>query len=188
MEVKDYIKHYKKALDPSLCRNIIDLGKKESLERWEQKGRPQWNMFNITHEIEKKDAKEEWIKVHQQLIMAIKGCAEAYMTQTKCKEYWPIENSFEQIKLKHYDKERNDRFDVHVDVGNHDSARRFLSIFFYLNDVDKGGETCFHNIDYNVKPKEGSVLIFPPTWMFPHSGKAPLSHDKWIVSTYLHYL
>ena len=46
MEVKDYIKHYKKALDPSLCRNIIDLGKKESLERWEQKGRPQWNMFN----------------------------------------------------------------------------------------------------------------------------------------------
>ena len=41
MEVKDYIKHYKKALDPSLCRNIIDLGKKESLERWEQKGRPQ---------------------------------------------------------------------------------------------------------------------------------------------------
>ena len=73
-------------------------------------------------------------------------------------------------------------------MGNHDSARRFLAMFFYLNDVDKGGQTYFNNINYKVKAKEGSVLCFPPTWMFPHEGKAPLSGDKWIVGTYLHYL
>mgnify|MGYP001158478934 FL=1 len=188
MDLKDYVRHYPLALDPSLCRNIIDLGKKTELERWEQKGRPQWNMFNITHEIEKENPKDEWVKIHQQLIQYIKRLSEIYMAEVKCKDFWPIENSFEQIKLKHYDKEKNDRFDLHVDVGNHDSARRFLALFFYLNDVDKGGETCFHNIDYSVQPKEGSALVFPPSWMFPHSGKAPLSHDKWVVSTYLHYL
>ena len=107
MELKDYVRHYPLALDPSLCRNIIDLGKKTELERWEQKGRPQWNMFNITHEIEKENPKDEWVKIHQQLIQYIKRLSEIYMAEVNCKDFWPIENSFEQIKLKHYDQEKN---------------------------------------------------------------------------------
>ena len=29
-----------------------------------------------------------------------------------------------------------DEFNDHVDVGNHESAKRFLAFFFYLNDTD----------------------------------------------------
>ena len=71
--------------------------------------------------------------------------------------------------------------------GDHDSARRFLVLFFYLNDVEEGGETYFQDIDFTVQPKEGRLLIFPPTWMFPHAGLKPVSNDKYIAGTYLHY-
>ena len=187
VSLKDFVKVYPGALDTNLCRNIIDLASKTEPERWEQKGRPQWNMWNLPMMAEE-DKIEVWQNVHNQFVTAIKSTAEQYMTDVQCRDYWPPQNALEQIRLKHYDHEKNDRYDWHVDVGNHDSARRFLAMFFYLNDVEKGGQTYFNNINYKVKAKQGSVLCFPPTWMFPHEGKAPLSGDKWIVGTYLHYL
>ena len=89
--------------------------------------------------------------------------------------------------MKKYDADLDDRFEQHIDVGDHDSARRFLVLFFYLNDVEEGGETTFPRLDLKIKPKRGSVLIFPPMWMYPHAGEQPVSNDKYIVGTYLHY-
>lgn len=89
--------------------------------------------------------------------------------------------------MKLYRKGTDDRFDTHVDVGNHDSARRFLVMFWYLNTVEVGGETVFDNISYSVNPVEGRLLMFPPMWMYPHSGKMAVSDDKLILGTYLHY-
>ena len=31
----------------------------------------------------------------------------------------------------------------------------------------------------------GRLLMFPPYWMFQHVGNAPVSNDKYILSTYL---
>ena len=185
--VTDYIKSYDRCLPQNVCRNLVALAKKTKLERWEQKGRPQCNMFNITH-VAETEQDPDWMKMQNLLIPAIKSASELYMTQVGCKDHWPVENGFEQIKLKHYECERNDRFDEHVDVGDHSSARRFLALFFYLNDVAEGGETHFPNVNISIKASEGKVLVFPPTWMFAHSGKAPLSNDKYVVGTYLHYI
>mgnify|MGYP003346154397 CR=1 FL=1 len=38
-----------------------------------------------------------------------------------------------------------------------------------------------------VKPEAGKVVIFPPTWMYPHNGKMPMDNDKYIMMTCLHY-
>jgi hypothetical protein len=56
---------------------------------------------------------------------------------------------------------------------------------WYLNDVETGGETVFK--DLIIQPKKGTLLIFPPLWMFPHKGNAPIGESKYIMSTYLHY-
>ena len=60
-------------------------------------------------------------------------------------------------------------------------------MFFYLNTVEEGGETSFPNLEMKIKPKQGSVLCFPPLWMYPHLGEQPISNDKYIIGTYLHY-
>jgi hypothetical protein len=56
---------------------------------------------------------------------------------------------------------------------------------WYLNDVEEGGETVFEG--FIIKPKIGSMLVFPPLWLFPHRGNPPISNTKYILSTYLHY-
>jgi len=144
-------------------------------------------MINITLEAEK-HKKQEWMKIHNELILAIKYASERYMLELDLRERFPPRNTIEQIRLKHYAANGIDRFDNHVDIGDHDSARRFLVLFFYLNDVEEGGETTFTHLDYSVKPKQGSCLLFPPTWMYPHAGEKPVSNDKYIVGTYLHYV
>jgi len=61
-------------------------------------------------------------------------------------------------------------------------------MFFYLNDVEEGGETYFDTIDFTVQAKTGRLVIFPPLWTYPHSGRPPISDDKFIIGTYLHYV
>ena len=52
---------------------------------------------------------------------------------------------------------------------------RMVTFLFYLNDVEDGGETTFPT--FKVKPEKGSVLFFPATWNYVHSGNVPKSSD-----------
>jgi hypothetical protein len=77
-----------------------------------------------------------------------------------------------------------ERFQPHFDsVGP--VANRYLVFLWYLNEVSEGGETAFVDLNLSVAPKAGRLLIFPPYWMFQHEGRAPLSGDKYILSSYL---
>ena len=87
-----------------------------------------------------------------------------------------------------YQNNGKDQFKDHVDVADHATARRFVVIFLYLNDVTVGGETRFPVLDYTVTPKCGRILMFPATWQYRHAGLPPLSSKKYIVGSYLHYL
>ena len=117
------------------------------------------------------------------------GCpqfTQEYMDKSNCRKFFPPKSSLEQFRLKKYRKGTDDRFERHVDVGDHLSAKRFLSLFWYLNDVEEGGETKFDEL--TIEPKQGRLLIFPPLWCFPHSGEPTISDDKYLVGTYCHYV
>ena len=60
-------------------------------------------------------------------------------------------------------------------------------MLFYLNNVDSGGKTIFPYQNKEFTPNRGDVIIFPPTWEYPHLGEPPMSSPKYIMSTYLHY-
>lgn len=60
---------------------------------------------------------------------------------------------------------------------------RTLTFIFYLNDVEEGGETTFP--EFQVKPKKGSLLLFPATWNYLHSGNIPKSGDKYIITGWI---
>lgn len=187
MEHDHFIKIYDDVLDKNLIKNIMDSSRDVDWEYWDRGGRPQFHQFNVT-EYAQDNPDSIWGKIHNRLIEAIKDASERYMEDTDCKSAWPAENALEQIRLKKYVAEDDDRFDPHVDVGDHSSARRFLALFFYLNDVDEGGETWFTKMGIKVKPKAGRCLIFPPTWTYPHAGLPPLNTNKYIIGTYLHYI
>jgi len=106
-------------------------------------------------------------------------------------KFLPKEYGYEQHRIKKYEPNGVDQFDWHADVGDYQSARRYVVMFYYLNDVAEGGDTLFDlggESLYGVKPKAGRVVCFPPTFMYPHKGAMPISGPKYIISTYSHYL
>lgn len=100
-------------------------------------------------------------------------------------EYLPSFKRLEGFRIKRYNEQSDDRFDTHVDVASIPACPRALSFLYYLNDGFEGGETHFEGWP-PLTPQRGSVLVFPPYWMFPHAGLPVQSGTKYIMSTYLH--
>jgi len=115
-----------------------------------------------------------------------------YANETGAKHF-PTNFTFEEFRMKRYEPDSGEFFDWHVDVGNHDTAKRFLAFIYYVNTVEEGGETifdwsCNDSEGFSVLPIEGSVAVFPPLWMYPHIGTPPISGTKYIISSYAHYV
>lgn len=64
------------------------------------------------------------------------------------------------------------------------SIFREISAVLYLNDVEDGGETYFENFDLSIKPKAGSLAIFPSSYAYIHGANVPVSNDKFVVVTW----
>jgi hypothetical protein len=117
-----------------------------------------------------------------------KDIVERYKIDTKLHpKQWPVKYAWEALRLKKYESNIGNFLD-HVDVGSYGSARRFLVLFIYLNDVKKGGETEFVNLDLQVAPECGNILVFPATWEYLHRGNVPVDQEKYILGSYLHYV
>lgn len=84
------------------------------------------------------------------------------MKDLGCESYWPNKNSLEQVKVVKYLSSEGDRFDLHIDMGDAESAKRFLAIQFFLNAVEEGGEVFFPTLDHTVTPK-GWICANIPT-------------------------
>ena len=177
------IRIYDNALDPKMCEHIIQIyeNNKDNWERFDNNRKPNFTQLNITKLSEQL---EDVQYINKYLSEKIIPYRDNYLDDFG-KEYFPMNYAYEEFRVKKYNNDGQDAFDIHVDVMDHISAKRFLSFFWYLNDVDEGGETVFW--DYQIKPKAGTLVIFPPMWMFPHLGMEPISGPKYLLSTYLHY-
>ena len=94
--------------------------------------------------------------------------------------------AIEAFRIKCYRPNDQDQFGLHVDVAHAASSTRYVAFLFYLNDSDAGTE--FPRERYTVAAREGRVVIFPPTWCYPHRGMMPQDGGtKYIMSSYLLY-
>jgi len=87
------------------------------------------------------------------------------------------------LRMKRYDCSGKEQFVPHMDAYG-PASRRFLVFLWYLNDVAEGGETEFVDLDIRVKPRKGTLLMFPPYWMYRHAGRPPVSNPKYIINTF----
>jgi len=138
---------------------------------------------------------EEWESVQQGMLELFQDYIVRYKIDCNIKaKQWPAEYGYEAIRMKRYLNNDSDRFDPHVDVLDHDTSRRFLAFFIYVNDVGEGGETKFLNlykpgtyIPIAVTPKRGRLLMFPPMWPWYHAGLKSESGNKYLIHSYCHY-
>jgi hypothetical protein len=75
-------------------------------------------------------------------------------------------------------------FGWHIDAGMLVSCTRYLAVIVYLNTVEDGGETEFQVQGLKIKPDKGAVLLFPPTFEYPHRGCTPRSGPKYIATSF----
>lgn len=183
VNLNDFIQVHENVLEQNTCDFLINLFESnlDKHERIENQGKPNFTQFNLT---ENRGLNDKVSEIHNLLISKVFEYRNQYyeFIDSRC---FPEKHNFEQFRIKKYNNDGNDLFDTHVDVTDHESSRRFLSFMWYLNDVEVGGETIFK--DLTVIPKRGTLLIFPPLWMFPHKGSIPVSSSKYLLSTYLHY-
>ncbi len=85
-----------------------------------------------------------------------------------------------------YNKKQQGFFEWHDDsITKYSGKSRILASIFYLNDVEKGGETEFKYQKYSVKPEKGKLIMFPATWSYFHKGHIPMSNDKYIITNFI---
>lgn len=184
VDLNEFVQVYDNVLEPEICKELIFAYESSSdkHERFDCDGKPNFTQYNLTKNCKET---ERLNQIHNYLISKVFEYKKQYYEFVD-KRCFPEKHNFEQFRIKKYQNDSIDQFDTHVDVIDYESSRRFLSFFWYLNDVSEGGETIFH--DLVITPKTGRMVVFPPLWMFPHKGNQPISNEKYLLSTYLHYI
>lgn len=168
--MSEFVRIYDEALPVQLCAKLIDL-----FEPQETFDNPvyRFKQMNLNQSEATKSV------LFEEIIPIVSVLVNSYDQQIP-DHIFPENYGFEEFRLKRY--QPDDYFNDHVDVANKETARRFLSVFFYLNE---SGGTWFG--EHFVEAKQGRAVVFPPLWMFPHRGEVG-EEEKYFLSTYLHYL
>ena len=162
-------------LPPVVCKGLISAFDESKQEQWDRNGAPKFTQVNINQ------SQPDMVSPLTQFTVA---GVRRYMAETDS-QFLPLPQALEEFRVKRYNSSSDDRYDTHVDVESPQSASRYLALLFYLNDDFTGGQTKFAG-GPTIQPKRGTVLVFPPYWMYPHAGLRVLTGTKYIMSTYLH--
>lgn len=167
---------FEHVLPEDLCHNLIDLFEhsEKDHQRINDDYKPSFTQLNINQ------TNPELVKI---LVGHVQKAYGMYSVEVG-KKYLPRLRALEEFRVKRYRPGGEERFDEHIDVADYKSAKRALAFLFYLN--DNNGDTYFPEQDVTIHPKCGKVLVFPPTWEYPHAGLPPTT-TKYILSTYIHY-
>jgi prolyl 4-hydroxylase len=193
--LNNFIHVYEHALNQKQCESLIDIF--ENNQKYQERvqknyNRPSFTQVNLTSNLG--SLGDDVKSLHDSIVKTVIEYRDIYYrtilsnsldSNNPMNKVFPLEHSLEQFRIKKYNNDGKDLFDTHVDIMDYESARRYVSFMFYLNDVESGGKTVFGDFEY--QPKQGNLLVFPPLWMFPHRGEPPISNSKYIMSTYLHY-
>ena len=70
----------------------------------------------------------------------------------------------------------------HFENSSRETHQRVHAFMLYLNDVEEGGETEFLYRSLRIKPKVGTLLIWPAGYTHTHRGNPPLSNEKYVIT------
>ena len=129
----------------------------------------------------------DWRNIDRSLLTCLESGFREYVMHLRhigVHVYAPRSQRDKGYQIQKYERGRG-VYEWHQDFAIHQDSDEFRSYAFiwYLNDVDNGGETEFH--ERKVVPKKGKLLIFPATFTYMHKGNIPLSGDKYICGGWM---
>ncbi len=179
MNLSDYVRVYDGALPDLYCNDLIDRFEASDQQLQQNDAIKQFTEINVVQ--------AGWDIA--MLMQHISWFKRRYWTDCGLddRQIQP-DHGWEELRMKRY-LPGGDEFRPHVDTYNADSMRRFLVYFWYLNDVEDGGETEIYGLDrpIRIQPRQGRLIMFPTTWQYLHAGLKPRSGAKYIIGGYLHY-
>ena len=92
-------------------------------------------------------------------------------------------NEISEITVRKY-SEGEGYYRNHVDVNWGENLRRAFVILIYLNDVIEGGELYLRNHDFEIKPQQGMLVMFPSGWTWEHEARTVLKGDRYIMRSF----
>jgi prolyl 4-hydroxylase len=198
-ELSHLCRVYENVLDDDYCDHLVkrfedDTKYKDRVESFRRK----FSRLDIMDSNFGKSGAKGWEDDTSKITTIYKDIVERYKKDCKIDKYqFPEEWTWEGLRINKYEDNGTDEFFNHIDVNGHKAARRFLTIFCYLDD-NVAGETDFPEFGWRGKLREklafrspckkGSVLLFPPMWPWTHRGNKPRNKPKYILQTYLHYV
>jgi hypothetical protein len=187
-DLRDLIRFYDGVLSPTLCKRIVALFESVPEHHIGPRGRPLGQRDSERHfnwvQMNTSD-RPGFAEIDEEIARAVNQHVERYVADTG---YGLFPYGFEEFLIKRYLPSLHDQFPPHVDISSRNSMHRMLAVLLYLNDVAGGGETEFVKLGLKVQPRQGRLLMFPPTWMYPHAGLPPQGGPKYILGTYLIYV
>ena len=177
-----FIQVFDQALDPRLCERMIESF--HALSRFQRaNGEGQRAGLEQSRWTELDLSALSDVGFRSMLLHNMHQHLERYLEPLGLTIPLPATDKISELIIKRYRAGSDDNFQPHFEsLGP--VSNRYLVFLWYLNDVEQGGETEFVDLDIKVAAKAGRLLIFPPYWMFQHAGRAPVSNDKYILSTY----
>ena len=198
-ELSHLCRVYENVLDDDYCDHLVkrfedDTKYKDRVESFRRK----FSRLDIMDSNFGKSGAKGWEDDTSKITTIYKDIVERYKKDCKIDKYqFPEEWTWEGLRINKYEDNGTDEFFNHIDVNGHKAARRFLTIFCYLDD-NVAGETDFPEFGWRGKLREklafrspckkGSVLLFPPMWPWTHRGNKPRNKPKYILQTCLHYV
>lgn len=183
VDLRDYVRWYDGALTPAFCQQMLaafDQSGEQQITRargWRAGlDASAWTELDITPLADTALKGFFYQQIDQYLAR--------YNADVRLDIPVPGSRLLAPLRIKRYLPAVGDGFQLHFDsIG--EVASRYLVFLWYLNDVAEGGETAFPRLGIKVRPRAGRLLVFPPYWMYQHTGNAPVSGEKFILSTYL---
>lgn len=93
---------------------------------------------------------------------------------------------YNEFHINKYESNNGGKYDYHIDryLNKEMNEERHITFIWYLNDVIEGGETEIKG-NVKIKPETGKLLLFPPTWTYPHCSRPTISNDKYAIVGWL---
>ena len=185
-EWDEYIRVYDGALPTHDCRKIIDRFEADTANRYAgtvSAADGEKVLPDLKQTLEIRTQSPGWEGVDRLLYENLRVYLERYLGELGPTCQLPGRGLSDQpYRIKRY--AIGEGFDWHIDNGTRESATRVIAAQWYLNDVERGGETEFQGSGRRIACVQGRLLFFPVQWTLVHRGRPPRSHLKYIATTF----
>ena len=169
-EFKDFTGIYENSVDPRFCDFLVDYMNRSEFVDFKR---------NASHVKDKQICLDGFSPMEShELMKYVRNCLVHYIH-----EYTYLGNFsyVSSLVLLQKTEPTQGYHTFHAENVHWNLESRTMAWMVYLNDVEEGGETEFLYQKLKVKPKKGTVLIWPGGYTHLHRGNPPMS-EKYIAT------